>query len=141
MESSNEGSTRRSTIGERWKLRASHREMLLFLIFGGINTFASYAIYLGGLLVVPYPVAYTISFVSGIFISYCLNSVFVFREKLRLSKALQYPMVSVIQYVAGLGLLYVLVEVAHVSKLIAPFAVVLLLLPLTYRLSRYIIRR
>lgn len=115
--------------------------MLLFLVFGGINTLASYAIYLGGLSLVPYPVAYTISFVAGIFISYCLNSLFVFREKLRISKALQYPMVSIVQYVVGIGLLYLLVEFAHVSKLIAPFAVVLLLLPLTYRLSRYIIRR
>ncbi len=125
----------------QWRLQQSHREMLLFLVFGGINTLLSYLIYLTGLLVVPYPVAYTFSFVAGIFISYCLNSVFVFREKLRVAKALQYPMVSIVQYVVGLGLLYLLVERAHVSKLVAPFVVVLLLLPLTYRLSRYIIRR
>jgi putative flippase GtrA len=48
-------------------------------------------IYLLLVLFIAYPVAYTLSYGSGVFISYYLNARFVFREKLRLSKAMQYP--------------------------------------------------
>ena len=65
----------------------------------------------------------------------------MFHEKLLLRRALQYPVVYLDQNVIGLILLYLLVELANVSKLIAPFAVVLLTVPVTYKLSRYVIKR
>ena len=116
-------------------------EFIRFVIFGAVNTVASYSIYLLLLVFVAYPVAYTGSFVCGMFMSYCLNAAFVFREKLRLSRALQYPVVYLVQYLVGLAVLYLLVELFHVSPLIAPFAVVAVTLPITYSLSRYMIKR
>ena len=117
------------------------REFIRFIIFGTLNTFLSYSIYVALLFVVSYPVAYTLSFVAGMFISYCLNARFVFHEKLRLSRALQYPVVYLVQYAIGLVMMYLLVEVAHVSKFLAPFFVVMLTVPITYKLSRYVIKR
>lgn len=117
------------------------REFAVFIIFGAINTLLSYVVYLLALLMVSYPLAYTASSVSGIFISYFLNATFVFKERLRLSRALQYPVVYLVQYLVGIGLLCLFVEVAHLSKFIAPFAVVILTIPVTYQLSRYVIKR
>ena len=117
------------------------REFIRFIIFGTLNTFLSYSIYVALLFVVSYPVGYTLSFVAGMFISYCLNARFVFHEKLRLSRALQYPVVYLVQYAIGLVMMYLLVEVAHVSKFLAPFFVVMLTVPITYKLSRYVIKR
>jgi putative flippase GtrA len=119
----------------------SAREFVRFVFFGGVNTLLSYSIYVLLLFVVSYPVAYTVSFVAGMFISYCLQARFVFHERLRLSRALQYPVVYMVQYVIGLVLMYLLVDVAEVSKYLAPFFVVMLTLPVTYRLSRYVIKR
>ncbi len=119
----------------------SLREFLRFVFVGGVNTMLSYSIYVLLLFVVTYPVAYTVSFVAGMFISYCLQARFVFHEKLRLSRALQYPVVYLVQYAIGLVLMYLMVEVAQISKYLAPFFVVLLTLPVTYRLSRYVIKR
>src|SRR5437868_5451334 len=76
-----------------------------FLISGGTNTILTYLIYVGLVLVLPYPVAYTITTILGIFSSYILNARFVFRRKLSLTVALQYPLVYVVQYVLGLCLL------------------------------------
>jgi len=81
-----------------------------------------------------------LSYVAGVFISYYLNARFVFREKRRLSKALQFPIVYLAQYLIGLGLLYLLVEVAHVSKFFAPIMIVVITVPCTYFLSRYVIK-
>jgi putative flippase GtrA len=116
------------------------RELITFVFFGGLNTILTYGIYLLLVSFVAYPTAYTLSYAAGIFISYSLNARFVFREKLRLSKALQYPVVYLVQYLLGLGLLYLLVEVAHMTKFIAPVVIVLITVPCTYLLSRYVIK-
>lgn len=118
----------------------SHREFVAFLLSGAINTLLTYGLYLALLLVVRYPIAYSGSYVAGIFLSYYLNARFVFREPLRLSKALKYPAVYIVQYLVGLGLLYLFVSVLHMSKEIAPLPVVLLTVPFTFLLSRYIVR-
>jgi putative flippase GtrA len=97
-------------------------------------------IYLLVALFLAYPTAYTVSYVAGIFISYYLNARFVFREKLRLSKALQFPIVYLAQYLIGLGSLSLLIEVAHLSKFFAPIVVVVITVPCTYLLSRYMIK-
>lgn len=110
-----------------------------FVICGFINTLATYLIYLACLYIVRYSMAYTFSFVSGIFISYYLNSRFVFREELSWRKAIKYPLVYLVQYLLGITSLYLLVELARVSEVIAPIFVVLITVPVTFLLSRRVI--
>lgn len=110
-----------------------------FVICGIINTLVTYLIYLGCLYRVTYAIAYTISFVSGIFISYYLNSRYAFRQELSWRKALKYPVVYLAQYLLGIGSLYLLVELIGVSQVIAPVFVVLITVPATFFLSRRVI--
>jgi putative flippase GtrA len=116
------------------------RELAAFVFFGAVRTVLGYGIYLLLVLFLAYPTAFTVSYVAGIFISYYLNARFVFREKVRLSKALQFPIVYLAQYLIGLGSLYLLIEVAHLSKFFAPIVVVVITVPYTYLLSRYVIK-
>ena len=110
-----------------------------FVFWGGINTLIGYGIYALLLLAMPYLVAYTIAYILGIFISYFLNSKFVFKQELSLKKAAQYPLVYLTQYLLGTALLYLLVQVLMVNKLLAPALIVLLTIPATYLLSRRIL--
>lgn len=112
-----------------------------FLFFGVLNSGSTYLLYLLFLTFLPYPVAYTVSYVAGIYISYYLNSRFVFEERLQLRKALQYPAVYLVQYLVALGLLYLLVDLAHLSKALAPLAALVVTVPLSYSLSRFLIKR
>jgi putative flippase GtrA len=115
-------------------------EFIRFVFVGAVNSLITYVMYVALVFVVPYPVAYSISYVAGILISYYLNCRFVFKEKLRLSKALQFPLVYFFQYLLGIGLLFVLVSVAKIDKLLAPIGVVVITVPITYLLSRYVIK-
>jgi len=110
-----------------------------FVICGIINTLTTYLVYLACLYIVRYSMAYTLSFASGIFISYYLNSRYVFYEKLSWRKALKYPLVYLVQYLLGITSLYLLVELAGVSEVIAPIFVVLITVPVTFLLSRRVI--
>ena len=107
---------------------------------GGVNSGLTYGLYLLLLLVGGYAFAYTCSYVAGIFLSYYLNARFVFRERLSIAKALKYPTVYLVQYLLGLVLLYFLIETFHVNKKIAPLIIVVVTIPATFVLSRYIIR-
>lgn len=115
------------------------REFFRFLIVGTVNTLITYVIYVALVLFLTYPIAYTVTYALGIFISYYLNARIVFKKKLRLVVALQYPVVYLVQYLVGLALLYVLVELAHLSKFIAPIFTVFATAPITYLTSRYVI--
>jgi len=111
-----------------------------FVIAGGANTIASWLIYVAMLWVMSYPWAYTASYVIGIALAYWVNSVFVFREAMSWKKAFQYPLVYLAQYVLGIGIVSVCVEWLGIGEAIAPLAGIVVTLPLSFLLSRIIIR-
>jgi putative flippase GtrA len=116
-------------------------EFIRFLIVGGINTLSSYIIYTLFLLFFSYPIAYTLAYIIAIFVSYYLNTIFVFKHKTSLSKALQFPFVYLTQFLVGFVLLFILIDILGFNEFLAPFFVVLITIPVTFVLSRFIIKR
>lgn len=106
-----------------------------FLVSGGVNTAVTYGIYLLLLPILAYQFSYSIAYVAGIVISYLLNRIFVFRSHRGVRSVLLFPLVYVVQYGFGLLLLWVLVDKLKLSAMIAPLAVILLTIPLTYLLT------
>jgi putative flippase GtrA len=117
-----------------------NKEFLKFVISGGINTIATYLVYLLLLIFLNYSLSYTISYVSGIFLSYYLNTVFVFKEKVSFVKFLKFPVVYLVQYLINIFMLYVLVEYLHISTQVVPLIVIVVTIPITYTLSKFIIK-
>ena len=72
--------------------------------------------------------------------SYYLNSRFVFKREVSLTKALRYPIVYLVQYLLSISLLCILIEIFSLNKLIAPALVILITIPATFFLSRFIIK-
>ncbi|WP_254848764.1 GtrA family protein [Paenibacillus odorifer] len=111
-----------------------------FVISGGINTLFTYLVYLLLLQALSYSMSYTISYISGIFLSYYLNTIFVFKEKVTFRKFLKFPIVYLVQYLINLLMLFVLVEYLNLSKQIVPLIVIVVTIPITYTLSKLIIK-
>jgi len=111
----------------------------MFVIMGGLNTFLGFGIYLLLEQVINYGLAYTVTYIFGIFMSYYFNARFVFRQPMRLKSLIRYPAVYVVQYLVGLVLLYIFVEVLHLDASLAPLPTTLITLPITFILSRTII--
>lgn len=106
-----------------------------FLVSGGFNTAVTYALYCLLLLFWPYRMSYTIAFVSGIILSYFLNRVFVFRARSGIGTFALFPLIYLFQYLAGLAVVSIWVEMLAWSTLTAPFAAIALTVPLTFVLS------
>lgn len=111
-----------------------------FLVAGAANALASYLLYLFFLLALPYPGAYSLSYAAGILISFLLNSLFVFQVPLRWSKLLRFPLVYLVQYLLGIGVLALLVERLGLDPRLGPLAVLLVTLPVSFGLTRWVLK-
>ena len=120
--------------------RLNIKEYSSFLLCGAANTVLTYALYAMFLLLMSYKLSYSLAYICGIVVSYYLNSEFVFKEPVSLLKFLKYPAVYIVQYLLGIIILYICVDVFGISKWLAPVVVIVISLPVTFGLSKLIIK-
>ncbi len=121
-------------------IRSYGPEVVRFLVSGAVNTGATYLLYL---LLQPrlgYGISYTVSYAAGIVLAYYLNCLFVFRTRLSFGKFVSFPLVYLTQYLGSMALLYLLIDIAGTNPKIAPALVIAATMPITFLLSRHILR-
>ena len=109
-----------------------------FLIAGVVNTVLTYVLYLGFLFLMPYVWAYSLTYAIGIGIGYLLNAYWVFQSGPSLGSATAYPFTYALNFILGLSMLWLLVEVIHIPEEIAPILVVVLTVPIMYIVTQSI---
>lgn len=112
-----------------------------YLVAGGSTTGFTYLLYALLLLRMDAKPAYALSYVLGIVWSYFVNTVWVFRRKWTWRGLMSFPLVYLVQ--AGLSYLLFVLLLDHWSlpALAAPLVTIVLMLPLTYLLGRFVIHR
>ena len=116
-------------------------EIARFLLAGTATTVFSYAIYLALLILLPYMVAYVISYAAGIIFSYFINTYFVFRQRFSWKSFFQFPLVYAAQLVINLLVLWLAVDKYGIKQEFAPLIAIVVSIPATYFLSRAIIKK
>jgi putative flippase GtrA len=122
-------------------MRFIEREPVRFVLAGSLNTVATYAGYLLLLPLIGYAIAYSATFAGGVYFAYYLSARFVFRRPLQWRHAVQYPLVYVVQYGLGITLTTTQVELLHVDAKFAPILMIIITVPITFWMSRWIIKR
>lgn len=115
-------------------------EFARFVIVRGICTVVSYGLYLLLLLLTRYEVAYVVSYAGGVVLAYFVSSRYVFRVPMSARSAARFPLVYVAQFLATFVLLRAAVSWGHISPSIAYILAVGITIPLTFALSRRIMR-
>jgi putative flippase GtrA len=115
-------------------------EMLRFLVTGAFNTAVTYIIFLIGAVFVPISWAYTFAYVLGILLSYLLNAVFVFRNRISKKTAKAYPLIYLFQYLLGLILLELIVNRANIEKEYGVLIVIAINIPVSFALARMVFK-
>ena len=115
--------------------------LIKFVIGGGINTAFTYGLYFGLQFIMPYQEAYALAFAAGIVFSYWFNSAIVFNTHINWKGFFAFPLVYLMQYLLSAVLLSVFVERLDIPKSIAPLAVIVLTIPITFILTRWFLRR
>jgi putative flippase GtrA len=131
----------------RWKQvdflwsKLVEREFGRFLAVGSANTLFAYTLYFIFNYFVHYQIAYAGACICGLLFSYWLNTHWVFKEKPNWRAFLSFPMVYVVQYLIGMVSLHFLVETFGFSEWFSPLIVIVLTIPITFILSRYVITK
>ncbi|HEY5806922.1 MAG TPA: GtrA family protein [Povalibacter sp.] len=115
------------------------RQFFHFAVVRAACAVLSYGCYLLLLLWFQYELAYVVSYLVGIGLAY-VSSAFVFKEPLRRTSALVFPVVYVVQFVLGLVLLRFAVEALGIPEALALAFSVAVTLPLTFLMSRWAVR-
>ena len=111
-----------------------------FLLVGGFNTVASYALYLALLWLVPIPeVAFTGTWIAGVTWSYFLNAKFTFRARHSARKFALFPLAYLAQYVVGFTLLKVALWIG-IPPALAPLPSMIVTVPMAFLLMRRVLR-
>jgi putative flippase GtrA len=108
-------------------------------VAGAANSGLTYLAYLALLKGISYRWAYSLSYIAGIFISFVLNSRFVFHVPLRWRRLLPYPSVYLVQYLLGLCVIYVGVELLGWDERLMPMAVLAVTVPMSFVLTRWVL--
>ncbi|HGZ6321841.1 TPA: flippase GtxA [Staphylococcus aureus] len=124
------------------KLTQTHAEILKFIIVGGINTLNYYVVYLLllKLLHIEYMISHITGFLVAFVISYYLNCYFVYRVKPTWRKFISFPITQIVNVSLQTVLLYVFVSWLNLSAEIAPFAGLVITIPITFVLSKWILK-
>ncbi len=118
----------------------SKGEFSRFIVVGAINTVSAYILYFVLNIFMHYQLAYGIAYASGIVLSYWLNTGWVFKSQRSWKKFFAFPFVYVVQYGLSVLLLHFMVEVAYISEWLSPIVVTIAGIPVTFVLSRLIIK-
>jgi putative flippase GtrA len=108
---------------------------------GAANSGLTYLLYLGLLKLVSYRWAYSLSYIAGIFLSFLINALFVFRVPLRWRRLLPYPSVYLVQYLLGLGIAHLWVERLRWDARLVPLAVLAVTVPVSFVLTRWVLEQ
>ena len=124
------------------KLTQTHAEILKFIIVGGINTLNYYVVYLLllKLLHIEYMISHITGFLVAFVISYYLNCYFVYRVKPTWRKFISFPITQLVNVSLQTVLLYVFVSWLNLPAEIAPFAGLVITIPITFILSKWILK-
>lgn len=124
------------------KLTQTHAEILKFIIVGSINTLNYYVVYLLllKLLHIEYMISHITGFIVAFVISYYLNCYFVYRVKPTWRKFISFPITQIVNVSLQTVLLYVFVSWLNLPAEIAPFAGLIITIPITFVLSKWILK-
>ncbi|ANZ18371.1 GtrA family protein [Streptomyces noursei] len=111
-----------------------------FTMVGGVNTATFYACYLPLHRLLPYFAAYTAGFVLSLVGSFFLNTYFTYRTRPTWKKFLLFPLTQVTNYAVQSAGLVTLVSWLGMNSVAAPLVAALLALPVTFVVSRRILR-
>lgn len=112
------------------------RRWLRFVMGGGVNTGATYLVYLGLNLLVSYQIAFFVAYAIGIAFAYWFNARFVFCTALSWRRFRSYPVLYLIQYASSALLLGGLIEFFDVKETVGPLLVAVLMIPVTYLMNK-----
>lgn len=113
------------------------KQFIIFLLIGIINTFnGSFFSYLFS-LVLESSIAFGFGYVVGLTISYILNSLITFKEKLDIKKFIKFFISSMPNFIIQYIVVLIVINILHMQDIIAYVLAALIGVPVTFILMKF----
>lgn len=122
------------------RINLLRKQMLPFVITGFLSTLIMLAFYASLYRIIYYQYAYLIAYIISVITLYFMNLRFVFKTNFSLKSALEFPLIYLLQYLAGAALLEALTRLGF-GITYAPLIIIVFMLPITFLLNRIVFGR
>lgn len=116
--------------------QADKKQMLGFAVTGILSTLIMFGLYVILYQLINYQYAYLIAYTISVIALYFMNKL-VFKGSMSLKTVLQFPLIYLLQYVLGALSIKFIVGLGF-SVTYAPIVIVIILLPVTFILNRFV---
>ncbi len=116
----------------KFKSMFFNKEFIIFIIIGVINTLSSTVFAMIYSSVLPATIAFVPGYLTGVIVSYTLNSIVTFKEKLSLTKFIKFGISTIPNFIIQWGTVYIVVQVLGIHKLIAYGLAAIVGVPVTF---------
>ena len=113
------------------------KEFIIFIIIGCINSLSGivfssiYSVYLTPI------VSFIFGYLTGIGVSYLLNSYFTFKESLSIKKMIKFAISCVPNFIIQLATVFIMVKLLHLNKLLAYGLAAIIGVPVTFLMVKF----
>ncbi len=116
----------------KFKSMFFNKEFIIFIIIGVINTLSSTVFAMIYSSVLPATIAFVPGYLTGVVVSYTLNSIVTFKEKLSLTKFIKFGISTIPNFIIQWVTVYIVVQVLGIHKLIAYGLAAIVGVPVTF---------
>ncbi|AQM60728.1 GtrA family protein [Clostridium baratii] len=113
------------------------KEFILFVIIGVINTFNGVVFSMIYSKFLDANLAFIVGYISGLFISYLLNSYITFRERLEFSKFIKFAISYIPNFIIQNIVVLIVFNIMGLNKLIAYILAAIIGVPVTFILMKF----
>ncbi|CUQ29264.1 polysaccharide synthesis protein GtrA [Clostridium baratii] len=113
------------------------KEFILFVIIGVINTFNGVIFSMIYSKFLDANLAFVVGYISGLFISYILNSYVTFKERLEFSKFIKFAISYIPNFIIQNIVVLVVFNIMGLNKLIAYILAAIIGVPVTFILMKF----
>ena len=109
-----------------------NKEFIIFIIIGVINTLSSTVFAMLYSKVLAPTIAFVPGYLTGVIVSYTLNSIVTFKEKLNLNKFIKFGISTIPNFAIQWITVYIIVELLGLHKLVAYGLAAVIGVPVTF---------
>ena len=109
-----------------------NKEFIIFIIIGIINTLSSTVFAMIYSSVLAPTIAFVPGYLTGVVVSYTLNSIVTFKEKLNLTKFMKFGVSTIPNFIIQWITVYIVVELMGIHKLVAYGLAAIIGVPVTF---------
>lgn len=113
------------------------KEFILFVIIGVINTFNGVVFSMIYSKFLDANLAFVVGYISGLFISYILNSYVTFKERLEYSKFIKFAISYIPNFIIQNIVVLIVFNIMGLNKLIAYILAAIIGVPVTFILMKF----